>query len=272
MKNNIISNTQKGSQFFSDCTYYCIPRINNNFKLFIIIAFNKEFHLTQLCVIALIRNENIETFSTIYNYLYDKFKFNPPKLTVDCQKANLISLYKFFPNCNIIICYFHIVRRLVIHLGALRSKNLSLKEHAKNLLSSMKILLFLPLSYTQDYFELIRKKHMTIFPKFIKYFYKNFFMSFPLNRMIWVYDQYNMLLFEDPELLFFTNNIVESCNRTLNKHYLGNVKSFNSFRNAIDNIVEIYSGSKRKYYSKEFSVTQAIIYYVKNNNIYGLMT
>ena len=66
--------------------------------------------------------------------------------------------------------------------------------------------------------------------------------------MIWVYDQYNMLLFEDPEFLFFINNIVESCNRTLNNHYLDNVKSFNSFRNTIDNIVEIYSGSKRKYF------------------------
>ena len=57
-----------------------------------------------------------------------------------------------------------------------------------------------------------------------------------------------------------------------NNHYLGNVKSFNSFRNTIDNIVEIYSGSKRKYNSKEFSVTQAIVYYIKNNNIKLLMT
>ena len=76
-----------------------------------------------------------------------------------------------------------------------------------------------------------------------------------------------MLLFEDPEFQLFTNNIVESSNRTLNNHYLGNVKSFNSFRNAIDNILEIYSGSKRKYYSEEFSLTQALVYFVKNNNI-----
>ena len=79
MKNNIISNTQKGSQFFSDCTYYCIPRINNNFKLFIIIAFNKDYLATQLCVIALIRNENIETFTTIYNYYMINLNLNPEK-------------------------------------------------------------------------------------------------------------------------------------------------------------------------------------------------
>jgi len=38
-------------------------------------------------------------------------------MTVDCQKAHLISLYKFFPNTCLIICYFHIIKRLVIHKG-----------------------------------------------------------------------------------------------------------------------------------------------------------
>ena len=28
MIKNLIKNTEIGSQFFSDCTYYCIPRIN----------------------------------------------------------------------------------------------------------------------------------------------------------------------------------------------------------------------------------------------------
>ena len=84
-------------------------------------------------------------------------------MTVDCQKANLISLYNYFPNSIIIICYFHIIRRFVIHLGALRSKNLSYKENAKNVLSYMKFLLFLPLSYTQEYFELIRSKYISEF-------------------------------------------------------------------------------------------------------------
>ena len=59
MKDNLINNNSKGFQFFSDCTNYCIPRINNNFKLLIIIAFNKDIYASQLCVIALIRNENV---------------------------------------------------------------------------------------------------------------------------------------------------------------------------------------------------------------------
>ena len=151
MIKNLIKNTEIGSQFFSDCTYYCIPRINNNFKLFIIIAFNKEILVSQLCVLALIRNENIETFTIIYNYLYEKYKFVPKKMTVDCQKAHLISLYKFFPNTCIIICYFHIIRRLVIHLKDLKNKNMTKKENAKNLLSSMK-LLFVTTAFAKEYF------------------------------------------------------------------------------------------------------------------------
>ena len=33
MKDNLNNNNNKGFQFYSDCTYYCIPKINNNFKL-----------------------------------------------------------------------------------------------------------------------------------------------------------------------------------------------------------------------------------------------
>ena len=65
--------------------------------------------------------------------------------------------------------------------------------------------------------------------------------------MIWLYDQYNLLLFEDNEILFFTNNIVETCNRSLNNHYIGNIKSFNNFKNSINDLIEIYSRTNRKY-------------------------
>lgn len=61
---------------------------------------------------------------------------------------------------------FHIILRLVIHLNQLRSKNLTLKENGKNLLSSIKILLFMPVVNAKDYFELIRAKYMALFPKF----------------------------------------------------------------------------------------------------------
>ena len=79
MKDNLINNNNKGFQFFSDCTYYGIPWINNSFKLLIIISFNKDIYSSKLCVIALIRNEKVETFTAIYNYLYQNFNFAPKK-------------------------------------------------------------------------------------------------------------------------------------------------------------------------------------------------
>ena len=51
-KNNIL--------FFMDCTYYAIPVNNNNFKLLLILAFNKNENKTKLCSISLIKNENID--------------------------------------------------------------------------------------------------------------------------------------------------------------------------------------------------------------------
>ena len=123
MEENLIKNNNMHSQFFADCTYNVIPSQNKNFKLFILIAFNNEKQKTELCAIVLISNENVETFDVIYQYLYSKYKFQPKKITVDCQKSHIISLQKIYPNSYIIICYFHIIRRLVIHLPQIRSKN-----------------------------------------------------------------------------------------------------------------------------------------------------
>ena len=116
MKENIIKNINKKLQFFADCTYNVIPWQNKNFKLFVLIAFNTTANKTELCSLVLLTNENVETFSNIYEYLIDKYNFYPTKMTVDCQKANIIAIQKHFPNCYIIICYFHIIRRFVLHL------------------------------------------------------------------------------------------------------------------------------------------------------------
>ena len=214
------------SQFFADCTYNVVPYINKNFKLYVLNAFNTIENKTELCALILISNENIETYVNIYEYLINKYKFNPTKLTVDCQKSHILAILKLFPNCCLIICYFHIIMRIVIHLTEIRSKNLEKKEMAKNLLANMKILLFIPQTDIINYFELIREKYCSVFPKFIKYFYKNFFIAFPMNKLIWNYYYYANLFYNDNQLLFFTNNVVESCNRSLNGFYIGGIKNF----------------------------------------------
>ena len=54
-----------------------------------------------------------------------------------------IAIKNVFPNARIFPCYFHLIRRLIIHLKSLRSNNSVIKRTAKNLLFNMKLLLFI---------------------------------------------------------------------------------------------------------------------------------
>jgi len=49
MKENLKYNNSNKNQFFIDITYYAIPRNNDNFKLCVILAFNKANRMTELC-------------------------------------------------------------------------------------------------------------------------------------------------------------------------------------------------------------------------------
>ena len=91
-----------------------------------------------------------------------------------------------------------------------------IKNKAKDLFSNVKILLFLNKNKVKEFFQLIVNKYEKDFPKFIKYFYTNFFKRYPLNELCWNYDL--NYIFEDNSLddFFLTNNICESTNRLLN--------------------------------------------------------
>ena len=67
MENNLKDRNNK--QYFMDFTYYSIPINNSDYKLLLLIGFNIKEKLSKLCMISIIRNENIETFSTILEYL-----------------------------------------------------------------------------------------------------------------------------------------------------------------------------------------------------------
>ena len=136
----------------------------------------------------------------------------------------------------------------------------------------MKILLFLPLTDIQNYFDLIRIKYYDTFPKFIKYFYKYFFKEFPLNKLYWNYYYYANLASDGYDSLFFTNNVVESSNRTINKLFIGAIKNVSLFEYTINQFIDLYEYEHKQYLPPKFSVTNAINYYVKNANIKSLIT
>jgi hypothetical protein len=68
-------------------TYYAIPMNNNDFKLLIIISFDIVDKHSKLLLISHINNENIETFSIIFNYLKNNFDFKPKYMTCNCSKV-----------------------------------------------------------------------------------------------------------------------------------------------------------------------------------------
>ena len=75
MKNNL--SNKNIEQTFVDCTYYAIPNNNNNYKLLIIMGYDKTDKRSKLLLISLIVNENIETFSVIFNYIKTHYQFKP---------------------------------------------------------------------------------------------------------------------------------------------------------------------------------------------------
>lgn len=124
----ILGKTEAISQWFMDCTYYAIPRNNNEFKLLLLIGYNKSEKKTYLGAIVLIKNENKETFLSIFNYLEIKYNFNPKCINIDCSQAEIISIKKKFPHAKIVLCYYHIVKRIIKHLPQLKCKNKDTKK------------------------------------------------------------------------------------------------------------------------------------------------
>ena len=154
----------------------------------------------------------MEAFSKIFTYLITKYKFNPKILNVDCNIAQIIAIKKNFKETKIIICYYHIMKKLIQHLPEIKSNNPNKKKRARNLLTNIKLLLFISREKVNQFLELISDKFEDSFPKFIKYYRSNFFTKYPLKYLDWNYDIKNILDPVDINHYFFTNNIGESTN------------------------------------------------------------
>lgn len=85
----MIKNIKNNSilQFFIDVTYYATPTVSKKFRIFSILGFDTKERKTLLCVLALISNENHETFGAIFLHLKKSFGFNPKYIASDFNKA-----------------------------------------------------------------------------------------------------------------------------------------------------------------------------------------
>ena len=183
----MIQNIKNNSilQFFTDVTYYATPTVSKKYKIFSILGFDTKERKTQLCVLALISNENHETFGAIFLHLKKSYNFHPKYITSDFNKACISAINRIFPDAIFIPCYFHYVQNCLKHLPENKSNKDNIKNKALDLMANIKILCFIKLEYIFQFFEKIKEKYQESFPNFIKYFEKNYLNS----------DQYGHLTF-----------------------------------------------------------------------------
>ena len=122
----------------------------------------------------------------------------------------------------------------------------------------------------QSFFKLISDKYEKLFPDFFKYFKKQYIKKNIFSIDNW---NYNSLLLNsvNNNILFYTNNITESFNRTLNKKYIGFCRTMFNFNNAIIDTINLYK-MHNIYQERKLSITRALEHYVKNNVSFDIIS
>ena len=112
-----------------------------------------------------------------------------------------------------------------------------LKRNSKNLLFNIKLLLFIDNEKVDDFFQMIKNKYYNSNENFFKYFENNYMNNHILKNREWNY--FNFIKNEsDINKYFFTNNVCESLNRTLNSFYKYSKKNFYNFQLSIQKLIE----------------------------------
>ena len=92
LKDNLIN------QYFMDCTYSAVPSSIYKYKLLVICGYNQSKDKTVLYGFILMHNENENTFTQIFKYLYEKYDFNPKNLMADFNMAQINGLKNIYGN------------------------------------------------------------------------------------------------------------------------------------------------------------------------------
>ena len=132
----------------------------------------------------------------------------------------------------------------------------------------MKLLLFIDSDKIEDFFEIIKNKYYEGFKRFIDYFEKTYMHNNPFNDRQWNYSNF-LKNEEDTKKYFYTNNVCESLNRTINSFFKYSRKTFYNFESCIKKIIELYD-DHNDYIEKNISITRVFAWYCRNYNINDL--
>lgn len=166
--------------------------------------------------------------------------------------------------------FFHIISRIIKHFPQIKSKNKKIKNLARDVLANLELFLFIPKSELIDFFDEVKEKYGSHFPKLFKYIKRTYFNTYPYKDLYWYYDINDINNDIDINSIFFTINLLESTNRTININYMGISKSFYNFKYAIFELFKIFD-TKKIYQNPTISTSRIIAYYLKNNRKYDLI-
>ena len=129
-------------------------------------------------------------------------------------------------------------------------------------MANFKLICFVKRDTISEFFNKIKLKYNNDYSKFLKKFEKNYFKCKPYNELYW---NYNSALINnlDNSIMFYTNSICESYNRTLNLRFVGSCKSILNFERCIKEVFERYE-NRNIYQERNISITRALQFYVNN--------
>ena len=250
-------------EFFFDCTYKCVPPTKPKMMLMVLCGYNNFSKKTVLCVFILLQNEKEFTFKKIFEYLRDKYSFNPPKIMCDFSLSQINACKSVFPNTLIHCCFFHFSQCI---WNKFKKYNLCEKGSYKDnytLLFNIQLMCFMKRENINRFFKELKKKYCgSKYKQFLQYFSSNW-LGNRYPKKIW---NYNDLLTEEDVLkkFHFTNNITENINRYLNYELKMSKCSSILFKKIILNIIAQFD-TKNLNEDKKNRKSDLLKFYIEKN-------
>lgn len=92
-----LSNSPEISQYFTDCTYKCVPNeLKGKYSLLVILGYNCKSDKFQHVLLALLSSEDSDMYVNFDNFLLNTYKFKPNNISFDFALGNINAIKKVY--------------------------------------------------------------------------------------------------------------------------------------------------------------------------------
>lgn len=102
------------SQYFTDCTYKCLPsELLNKSSLLVLLGYNHKIDKFLLVLIRILSHEDSDIYTEFYNFLKNTYNFHPAKISFDFALGNIRGIqlaYNSSKDISTIPCLFHLTQ------------------------------------------------------------------------------------------------------------------------------------------------------------------